>query len=297
MSIRVHINGRITLPEEARVSVLDRGFLYGDSVYETIGTVAGRLYALGEHLDRLARSAERIGLSPPPRQQIEQAIVETLAAAGNLESRVRVMLTRGVGALDLDPASATSPQLIVIVAPLGGPTADMYERGVGVHIVSVSRNDPRAIDPAVKSGNYLNNVLALREARRLSGAHEAILRSGSGSLAEGASSNIFLISAGTVRTPALSVGILDGITRATVLELCKADGIPVLEVGHLAPDELRRADEAFITSAARGVLPVTIVDGVPLGAGIPGPLTRRLRALYRERVQQVLAASPTGDPP
>src|SRR5688500_5496472 len=128
MSIRVHINGRITLPEEARISVLDRGFLYGDSVYETIGTVAGRLYALGEHLDRLVRSAERIGLSPPPRQQIEQAIAETLSAAGNVESRVRVMLTRGVGALDLDPASATSPALIVIVAPLGGPTADMYER-------------------------------------------------------------------------------------------------------------------------------------------------------------------------
>jgi branched-chain amino acid aminotransferase len=295
MSIRVHINGRISPPAEALVSVLDRGFLYGDSVYETIGTVAGRLYALAEHLDRLARSAERIGLSPPPRQQIEQAIHDTVAAAGNPESRVRVMITRGVGALDLDPASATSPQLIVIVAPLGGPTADMYERGVGVHIVSVSRNDPRAIDPAVKSGNYLNNVLALGEARRLSGAHEAILCAAGGGLAEGASSNLFVITGGTVHTPALSVGILDGITRASVLRLCEREGIPYQEVAHMPPDQLRTADEAFITSAARGILPVTTVDGTPIGGGAPGPLTRRLRGLHQQLVQQELAAGQKGD--
>ena len=286
MSIRVHINGCIKAPEEAQISVLDRGFLYGDSVYETVATVGGHLHALPEHLDRLQRSAERIGLAPPPRELIAQAIADTLAAAANPESRVRVMITRGVGPLDLDPASATEAALVVIVAPLSGPTATMYENGVGVQIVSVTRNDPRAIDPGVKSGNYLNNVLALAEARRRSGAHEAILCAASGSLAEGASSNLFLVSAGAVRTPSLAVGILDGITRATVLDLCAQDRIPALEADFMAPDELRAADEAFLTSAGRGVLPVTSVDGRPIGGGTPGPVTRRLRELYQRHVTQ-----------
>lgn len=288
MSIRVHIRGQIVPPENALVSVLDRGFLYGDSVYETISTVGGRLFALPEHLERLLRSAERIGLVPPPREEISRAVAETVAAAGNAESRVRVMITRGEGPLDLDPASATRPELVVIVAPLGGPTPAMYEKGVAVEIVSVERNHPRAIDPAVKSGNYLNNVLALAEARRRSGAHEAILCSPSGSLAEGASSNLFLVSGGVVKTPALSVGVLDGITRAVVLRICREAGIPALEVEHLAPDELRAADEAFITSAARGVLPVTVVDRQPVGTGVPGPITRRLRQLFQADVERIL---------
>jgi branched-chain amino acid aminotransferase len=282
MSIRVFVDGRVCPPEEARVPVLDRGFLYGDSVYETIATTSGRLFALAEHLDRLERSAGRIGLRVPPRAEMEQAIAETVAAAGNPESRVRVMVTRGSAGLDLDPASAGEPRLVIIVAPRGGPTADMYERGVGVEIVSIARNDPRAIDPAVKSGNYLNNVLALGEARRRSGAHEAILCAAGGSVAEGASSNVFAVVGGQVRTPALSVGILAGVTRGKVLELCRRAGIPSAEVTSMSPDELRGAEEAFLTSAARGVLPVTRVDGRPIGGGAPGPVTRRLMALYRE---------------
>ncbi len=153
--------------------MFDRGFLYGDSVYETIGTFHGRLFASRDHLTRLERSAERIGLRAPPRAAIEQAIAETMAAADFPESRVRVMLTRGSGALDLDPASVDDTQLIVLVFPLGAPTPEMFEKGVAVAIVSIARNSPQAIDPAVKSGNYLNNVLALGEARRRSNAYEA----------------------------------------------------------------------------------------------------------------------------
>jgi branched-chain amino acid aminotransferase len=275
MSVRVHIDGRVCLPEEAKISVFDRGFLYGDSVYETIGTAYGRLFAASEHLTRLERSARRIGLRPPPRQQIERAIAETVAAAGNSESRVRVILSRGIGKLDLDPGAADQPRLVVLVFPLGAPTPEMIERGVAVAIVSVTRNHPRAIDPAVKSGNYLNSVLALGEARRGSGAHEAILLAADGCVAEGASSNVFAVIGGQVRTPPTDVGILDGITRAKVLELCRASAIPFAET-RLSPEELRGADEAFITSATRGVLPVTRVDGRPLGAGVPGPVTRRL---------------------
>src|SRR4051812_42331075 len=135
MSIRVHIGGKICLPEEAKVSVFDRGFLYGDSVYETIGTAYGRLFAARDHLVRLERSATRIGLRVPPRAEIERAIADTMAAAGNAESRVRVILTRGVGKLDLDPASTDDTQLIVMVFPLGAPTPEMYDKGVAVAIV------------------------------------------------------------------------------------------------------------------------------------------------------------------
>jgi branched-chain amino acid aminotransferase len=281
MSIRVYIEGRVCLPEEAKVSVFDRGFLYGDSVYETIGTAYGRLFAARDHLDRLARSAERIGLRVPPRAEIERAITETVAAAGNPESRVRVILTRGVGKLDLDPATASETQLMVIVFPLGAPTPEMYAKGVAVAVVSITRNSPRAIDPAVKSGNYLNNVLALGEARRRLGAYEAILCADDGSVAEGSTSNVFVVVGGQVRTPPPEVGILDGITRAKVIELARANEVPFAE-RRFSPDELRAAEEAFITSATRGVLPVTRVDDRPVGAGTPGPVTRRLMSLYDE---------------
>jgi branched-chain amino acid aminotransferase len=280
MSIRVHVDGHICLPEDAKISVFDRGFLYGDSVYETIGTVRGRLFALSDHLDRLERSAARLALRLPPREAIEQAILATVAAAGNAESRVRVMVTRGDGRLDLDPASAGEPRLVVIAGPLGGPTPEMYDRGVAVAIVSVTRNLPGAIDPAIKSGNYLNNVLALSEARRRPGVHEAILLSAGGSVAEGASSNVFAVEQGRLLTPALSVGILEGITRGKVIDLARAAGLECREVEFLAPDQLRAAEEIFLTSAARAVLPVTEIDGRPVGDGRPGPVTRRMIELY-----------------
>jgi branched-chain amino acid aminotransferase len=288
MSIRVHVGGRVVPGPEAQVSVFDRGFLYGDSVYETLATVNGRLFALAEHLDRLERSASRIGLPLPERAHIQAAITATVGQAGNAESRVRVIVTRGEGGIDLDPASAGKPSLVVIAGPRNGPTADMYARGVAVQIVSVTRNHPGAIDPAVKSGNYLNNVLALGEARRRSGAHEAILCAASGSVAEGASSNVFTVVDGQLRTPALSVGILDGITRTKVLELCRTAGLPAREVEFLSPDELRGADEVFLTSAVRAVLPVTRVDDRPIGDGTPGPITRRLMALFQAAAEAAL---------
>jgi len=281
MSIRVHIDGAVCLPEAAKVSIFDRGFLYGDSVYETIGTAYGRLFAARDHLVRLERSAERIGLRAPPRAAIERAIGETVAAAGNPESRVRVILTRGTGKLDLDPATADDTQLIVIVFPLGAPTPEMYAKGVAVAIVSITRNSPLAIDPAVKSGNYLNNVLALGEARRRCRAYEAILCAGDGSIAEGSTSNVFAVVGGEVRTPPAEVGILDGITRAKAIELCRANQIAFSQQ-RISPAELRGADEVFITSATRGVLPVTTIDEKPVGSGVPGPVTKRLVALYDE---------------
>lgn len=283
----VHIGGRLCPPEEAKISIFDRGFLYGDSVYETVSTMYGRLFALAQHLDRLERSALRIGLRAPPRATIEGAVIETVQAAANAESRVRIMLTRGVGKMDLDPASADDTQLIVVVMPFQPLPRALYEAGASAAIVSVVRNDPRAIDPAIKSGNYLNNVLALGEARR-QGAHEALLCASDGSVAEGASSNLFMVKDGEVRTPGLDVGILEGITRGQVLALARANGVPTRET-RLRPDELRGADEAFITSATRAVLPVTRIDGAPVGEGGPGPITRRLMQLLDQLARDGVA--------
>jgi branched-chain amino acid aminotransferase len=286
MSIRVHLGGRLCPPDIAAVPVFDRGFLFGDSVYETLGTSNGRLVFLDDHLHRLARSAERLYLKLPPRDEIERAVQETLAAAENPESRMRIVVTRGDGGVDLDPTASGQPRLVVIVQPLGGPPPELYEKGAEVEIVSVTRNSPRAIDPAVKSGNYLNNVLAMGEARRRRpSVHEAILCAASGSVAEGATSNLFAVVAGQLRTPALEVGILDGVTRGKILALASANGIACHEVSFMSPDDLRHADEAFLTSSVRSVLPVTRVDGLALGDGKPGAVTRRLMLLYRQLVE------------
>ena len=282
MSIRVYIDGQIRAPEAAMISVFDRGFLFGDSVYEAVAFLDRRLIFLHEHLDRLERSAKRIYLDLPPRVQVEQAIRETVAAAGEKDARIRVMVTRGVGSVDLDPASALSPRLIVIVQPLGAPTAEMLETGVSVAVVKVSRGAATGVDPAVKSGNYLGSVLAIAEARRkLPGVNEAILCSSNGSIAEGATSNVFVVERGELATPAIEVGILDGVTRGKVLELARSAGIVARELSFMAPESLRQADEVFLTSAVRGISPVTSVDGQPVGKGRPGPVTQRLLALYQ----------------
>ena len=286
MSIRVYINGEIFGPSDAKVSVFDRGFLYGDSVYETLATLDGNPIELDAHVRRLARSAERIGLTTPAPGTVEGAIADTLNAAGNPESRIRVILTRGEGRqVEIDPFADIRPQLIVIVQPLGGPSKKDYDEGVAVELVSISRNHPTAMDPAIKSGNYLNNVLALREARKRNpDAHEAILLSTSGSVAEAATANVFCVKAGQLFTPSLAVGILDGVTRARVLRAAESEGIPTHEVDHLAPEELLSSDEVFITSSARGVLPVTRIGDTRIGDA-PGAYTLAISRSYNDKLK------------
>jgi branched-chain amino acid aminotransferase len=287
MSIRVYIDGKICTRETAVVSVFDRGFLFGDSVYETIALLAGRFVFLTEHLERLERSAERIYLNLPPREQIEDAMRAAVAAAELGDARIRVMVTRGEAGIDLDPATALTPRLIVIAQPLGAPTAEMLATGVAVEVVQISRSGPGGLHPAVKSGNYLGSVLAVATARRRSpAAHEAILCSPGGSIAEGATSNVFYVSGGALFTPGLEVGILDGVTRAKVLTLARVAGLATHEPAFVAPQALSTADEVFLTSAVRGILPVTIVDGVRIGDGRPGPITRRTLALYQQLVNE-----------
>jgi branched-chain amino acid aminotransferase len=289
VSTRVYIDGAIVDEADATISVFDRGFLYGDSVYEVLRTSGGRPVDLVLHLDRLARSAESIALALPARVVLEGAVADTLAAAGNPESYVRVIVTRGAGDIGLDVTLADAPRTLVIVRPLALPAAELYARGVKLRIVGVQRTSRRAVDPGVKSGNYLNNILALAEARR-AGAYEALMCDAGGRVAEGSSSNVFVVGAdGRVATPAAEVGLLAGITRRRVIELARADGIDVRET-ELGPDAVRAATEAFITSSIRGVLPVAAVDDIALPAGAPGPVTGRVMELYRRYLDGIAAA-------
>ncbi len=278
MSIKIWIDGVIHPPETAVVPVFDRGFLYGDSVYEVTRTAGGRPVDLGPHLDRLARSAETIALPLPPRADIERAVAATLAAAGNPDSYIRIVITRGAGEIGLDIALADRTRTIVIVKPLELPAAHLYRDGAPIQIVEVQRVHRRAVDPAVKSGNYLNNILALAEARQ-SGAYEAIMCDSRGRIAEGSTSNLFIVRGGKLATPHLEIGLLAGITRQTVMRLAAGAGLPVDEA-ELVPDEVRGADEAFLTSSVRGVMPVGTVDGRPLASAVPGPVTARILQLY-----------------
>ena len=287
MSRLVDIDGRIVAPEDAVVSVFDRGFLYGDSVYEVLRTYQGRPFATEAHLGRLERSAARIGLTLPwPAGRLATEVDRVLAAADDLaeghESYVRIVVTRGAGPIGLDPGLAEDPRTILIVQPLHQPPRALYEAGAAVAVVGVERNRRAAVDPAAKTGNYLNSVLALREARGRE-ADEAVMLDAGGHLTEGASSNVFLVRGGRLCTPALDVGILEGVTRATVLALARETGVEVDE-GPLTAGDLARADEAFLTSTIREILPVTRVDGAQVGEGRPGPVTRRLQAAFRARV-------------
>lgn len=277
MSVVVSIDGEL-FDESATVSVFDRGFLYGDSVYEVLRTANGKPVDFTEHLARLGRSATAIALEGPPTAELIEAVSGALALAENDESYIRIMVTRGAGEIGLSTELARGRKLIVIVRPLVLPTADQYETGVVLRIVGVQRTSKRAMDPGVKSGNYLNNILALHEARR-AGADEALMCDNRGRVAEGASSNVFIVSGGGLSTPSLNVGLLPGITRQRIIDLAKADGIGVSEC-ELAPQQVRAADEVFITSSIRGVLPVSRVDERPVRAGAPGPVTKRVMELY-----------------
>lgn len=272
--MRIYVDGVIGDEHTAVVPVLDRGFLYGDGVYEVTRTVGRRAVDLAAHLDRLERSAARIGLVLPPRATIEGAIAETLLDG---DCYVRVVVTRGAGEMGLDPALADRPRLVVIVRPLALPAPKLYEEGATLRIVSVERTSPRALDPAIKSGNYLNNILAIAEARR-SAAYEAVLLDERGRVTEGSSSNVWCVRGGEALTPPTSVGLLPGITRWRLFQLAAEGGVSAREA-ELDADDLRGADEVFLTSSIRGVLPIRQVDDREIAVG---PVTRRLHALYED---------------
>lgn len=280
MGFFASVNGIVTPAEEARVSVLDNGFSFGDSVYETLRTYNGRPFEWSRHLRRLRASAGRLGFEiPPTNDQLLVRLDAVLEPAGNPESYIRLIVSRGLGDLSYHFEKVKGPTVVIVVKPYGGHPAWHYADGIPVALVKVRRNHPQALDPAIKSSNLLNNVLAVREAQAR-GAEEAILLNQKGEIAEGASTNVFVVRGDTLITPLLETGILAGITREVVLELALRLGIPAREQA-LAPEDFLSADEAFLTSTTREVVPIRAVDDRALGPGRPGPVTLRLLEAYR----------------
>jgi branched-chain amino acid aminotransferase len=281
MGVFASVNGNVVPAEQARVSVLDNGFTFGDAVYETLRTYAGRPFHLDRHLERLRASAARLGFSPAFGDEVfAQRLDELLARAGNEESYIRVILTRGEGDISYRFDRVKGPTLVMVVKPFEPPPERDYAEGIPVVIASVRRNHPRALDPAIKSNNLLNNILAVREGQAR-GAVETILLNDAGEVAEGASSNVFVVKGGRAATPPLAAGILPGITRHLVLDLCREVGVPAREETLRVPD-LLAADEIFITSTTKEAAPVRTIDGRPVGSGKPGPVHKRILQAYRE---------------
>src|SRR4051812_45547690 len=255
MSRLASINGVIQKPEEAKVSVYDRGFLYGDGVFETIRTYGGEPFALDEHIARLGRSAEKVSMEMPlEAAALALEVRVAVRAARNEESYARIILTRGEGPLGLDPALALTPLRVILVEPLVPLPVELYRDGAKAATVRTARAADAA--PGAKVSNYLGSMLALKQARA-AGAHEALILDAEGSIVEGATSNLFVVKGGALVTPPEAAGILAGITRAHVLEVAEELGIEV-KLGAIFPAELGGvggAEEAFLTSSLREIIP------------------------------------------
>jgi len=288
-----NVEGKLVPPEQALVPVLDRGFLYGDSVYEVVRTYGARPFELDRHLARMEKTAQRLDLALPPREILARELQRTLDAADNPESYARIVVTRGTGEFGLSPFLARGQnRLVVIVRPLSVPPEQHYESGLQMAIAKIRRNPPQALDPALKTGNYLNNILALREAHE-AGADDAILLDLAGRVTEGTTSNVFFVQRGVLVTPPLALGMLEGVTRALFIEIAREEGLILREEPH-GPEALAAADEVFMTSTLREAMPVTSLaflessgDQVrKVGDGRPGPMTKRLRAAFRAYVER-----------
>ena len=294
MAATVNVNGRIVDQEHAVVSVFDHGFLYGEGIYETLRTYNGQPFLFDRHVHRLRNSASMLALPVPlTDDEIAGRCRETMRAAGlangsgaaSPEAYIRIMVTRGVGEMSYDTADCPSPSIIVIVKPHVPPAAEIFERGVMVALVGTIRNHPGTVNPLIKSNNLLNNALAMQEAFRR-GGFEGVMRNYRGELAECTQSNLFVVKGGAALTPPLDAGLLPGITREFLFEVGRDLKIPVRE-SVLHDGDLFGADEAFLTSTTREVMPIVQVDERRIGAGVPGPVTQALLDGYRRKAQEL----------
>lgn len=283
----IYLNGKFVPKEEAKVSVFDHGYLYGDGIYETMRAYKGMLFHLERHLARLKHSADSISLRLPiPLDKIGDALNQTVKANNLAEAYVRIQISRGPGEIGLDPALCPAPTIVIVAKPFKEYPSEYYERGVSVAIVNTRRNHPLALNPSIKGTNFLNNILAKIESLR-AGAYEAVMLNWEGYVAEGTISNIFMVKDGLLCTPDLKTGILEGVTRGLVLDLARKEKIEMREKSIL-PEELLGADEVFITNTMIEVMPVTSVNGNSVGTGEPGPVTAILRKAYKNEVLSCL---------
>jgi branched-chain amino acid aminotransferase len=285
MSPRIYINGKLYDKADAKVSVYDHGLLYGDGVFEGIRVYGGKIFRLREHLNRLYDGARSIRLEIPlNREQMEDAVKSTVEANDKRDGYIRLVVTRGAGYLGLDPRKASNPQIIIIVDDIALYPPELYENGLEIATVSTIRNHPNALNPRIKSLNYLNNIMAQIEAVQ-AGCFEALMLNHKGEVAECTGDNIFIVKRGILKTPPTDAGILEGITRGAVLELARRANDAVQEVS-LTRYDIYTADECFLTGTAAEVVPVVKCDGRVIGTGKPGPRTKQLREQFQRLVRE-----------
>jgi branched-chain amino acid aminotransferase len=281
MGTVVYLNGRFVEKEEATVSVYDHGFLYGDGVFEGIRAYKGRIFKLEAHVARLYRSAHTLGIAIPlGPEEMTQAIVETVRRSGFRDAYIRPVVSRGAGDLGIDPRKCPRPNVIIIVDSIRLYPEEAYRKGLRLVTASTRQRAVDALNPRVKTCNYLNQILARMEAT-LAGADEGLMLTPQGYVAECTADNIFAVAAGRVLTPPAHIGILEGITRQTVLDLCGPLGIPAAE-HMLTLHDMYTADECFLTGTGAELGPVVEIDGRRIGTGQPGPVTQRILTAFRD---------------
>jgi len=277
----IYMNGKMVPREEAKVSVFDHGILYGDGCFEGIRVYEGTIFRLREHIVRLFESAKTIGLEIPMTiEEMEQATIDTVAANNKRDAYIRLVVTRGVGDLGIDPTKCPTPTIFIIVATITLYPPEFYEKGIPLVTASTRRIPLECLDPRIKSLNYLNNILAKLEARK-AGVPEAIMLNQSGRVAECTADNIFIVKHGELKTPILTEGALPGVTRGAVLELAEEAGTRIRET-LLALYDVYNADECFLTGTGAEIVPVISVDGRQIGDAKPGPMTLDLLARFRK---------------
>lgn len=285
MALKIWVGDGLVDEAQAVVSVFDHSLLYGDGVFEGIRIYSGKVFELAAHLKRLYESAAVIRLPVPMTMaQMTQAVETTVKANGIQDGYIRLIVTRGIGDLGLDPFLCKDGKVIIIAAHIQLYPEEFYQKGLKVVSAATVRNHPMALPPQIKSLNYLNNILAKIESID-AGAGEAIMYNHEGYVAEASGDNVFIVKNGTVYTPPVQAGSLDGITRRIVIELAKKEGISVVEK-NLTRFDLYASDEFFLTGTAAEVIGVVEIDGRVIGDGKPGPITQRLRKRFFEYAHQ-----------
>jgi len=280
----IYLNDRFVLEKEAKISVFDHGFLYGDGLFETLRAYNGCTFALDKHLKRLADAARRLQLQIPKASQLNDLLHQTLERNNLKNAMLRLTITRGVNTSPLRPDLCLKSTLVITARAFEGYSPERYKKGVSAKIVNTPKSTPTGSGASIKSLNFLNNILGKLEINPET-HFEALMLSSAGHLSEGTLSNLFWIDRGVLFTPAPETGLLEGITREIVFQLAKEAGIPT-EVGCYPPEALLKAEEAFLTNSGIEILPLVSIDGKPIGLGQAGRLTQKLHTALKEQIKQ-----------